>query len=239
MNGVNTASEGITVVATNAEDVLIGPQGEIGRQPGGPMMFIKAALLEAKVSFTPIAGESIVVEILVEEELGRVPNRPTPRSLGDLVLSNWVILSTVCGEWEVPTEGELPPRLCVDLQGIVRGDDFSEKRVWDIDPEVARNIFCIKGTCDEVAYLPARVREEQKERLLVITNGPNGVELFHKGEYRRLEATAIDDLPDTIGAGDTLMGWLTAGMYQGMKPEVAAVRAMRRTEQFLRAKRRF
>ena len=125
----------------------------------------------------------------------------------------------------------------VDIQGYVRnGNDFGKKQVWNEVREIAPNIFCLKGTKEEVNYVPQDVLEYQKNRLLIVTDGSNGLEIFYKGGGFSVPAEKISKPKDTIGAGDTFFGFFVSSMYKGYDPEEAAREASKKTANFLQSK---
>src|SRR5690606_31464232 len=128
--------------------------------------------------------ENMRVEIEVHDdgEYGRIPPASTKRHLGELSVRQWCIVSTLLDEWII--DGTIPEHLMVDIQGYVRdGSAFGKKQPWPIDDDITRKIYCLKGTEEEVSHLPAHIVNEQKQdRLLVVTHGHEGANVFYKGE---------------------------------------------------------
>lgn len=226
----------ITVVSTYTTDVLLNERGEqLEVDEVGPARFIRNALENEDLQFDLIAGSPMTVEILVTSkgEFGKVPNRPTKRRIPAFT-SDWVIISTVLDEWDVASITRWPARLFVDLQGYVRnGNDFGCKQQWDEVGLFADNVFCLKGTREEFEYIPKKIVEQQKQRMMVITDGSKGIELFYKGRLVRIPVHRLIGLKDTIGAGDTFMASLAAAMYKGLEPIEAVEYSSKMTARFL------
>lgn len=102
--------------------------------------------------------------------------------------------------------------------------------------DFAGKIFCIKGTREEVSYLSKSGLELQKRKLLIITAGDKGIELYCRGKNWQIPITAVSGLADTIGAGDTFLAFFVVAMFQGYAPLVACKYAAAKTTQFLQAK---
>ena len=231
----------ISLISTLTEDVLLDEQGKvISTSQGGPGLFIGNALLGEGVPFRLIEGDRLKVEILVTPrgEFGKIPTKPREMAIDADLLNGWAIISTVVGEWKLPEEGRLSGCLFVDLQGFVRdGTNFGGKKVWSLDDSIARQIFCIKGTAEETKYLPPSVLEDQKQRLLLITNGKNGVDMYFRGDHHHYQVKEeVVGLKNTIGAGDTLLGNFAAQLFKGNSPDQALQTAIGNTSIFLKQK---
>ncbi len=232
-------NKGISIVSTNAIDRLIRSNGEvISQQLGGPLLFLEQAVKTLDVPQL-ITGEPINVEILITEkgEFGKILVQPKPKSLPIKRLSGFAIVSTLLREWDITNCIDYKGKLFVDIQGYVRdGNDFGKKKMWSEVSNFSAHIFCLKGTGEEILYLPDNIIEDQKNRLLIITHGKNGVELFYKNTPFFIPVTRVIKSRDTIGAGDTFFGYFAASMYLGKEPVQAAESAMKQTTDFLRKK---
>jgi sugar/nucleoside kinase (ribokinase family) len=229
--------EGTSVLSTFAQDILLRENGEvISRQSGGPILFLERALQASNVPFHLLYGETIDVEILMTDhgEFGRISNPPKILPFPLEEVADWVVVSTVLKEWELDKIERFQGKVFVDIQGYVRsGQDFGRKQVWQEATDFAEKIFCMKGTRQEVSFLPESVREDQKNRLLIATDGGNGLELFYEGKNFYVPAGEPIKPRDTIGAGDTFFGYFVAAMYKGADPENAAKHATEKTRDFL------
>ena len=227
----------INILSSFSKDRLIDEQGTVlALQAGGPALFIKNTLENTGVPFKLNCGTPIEVEILITNkgEFGRISQLPRQQT-NDLALADWAIVSTVLDEWQL--NEPLPSKLFVDLQGYVRdGSDFGKKQTSTIINRLAGKVFCLKGTKEEVSYLAKNSLERQKKKLLVITNGSQGVELYYRGKYKYFPVSKVENLSNTIGAGDTFFAYFVASMFQDDNPAVAAQYAIEQTNKFLKTK---
>jgi sugar/nucleoside kinase (ribokinase family) len=240
MKDMTTAQNLISVVSSFSEDIIVNDRNEqLKRIRGaGPAYFITNALRDEAIAFDLLADDTTQVEILVtpEGEFGKVPTRSPIKPI-DAKLADWTIISTILNEWDITSVTVWPSHLFVDLQGYVRNDDdFGKKQRWDDIALFADKIFCLKGTVEEMKYVPAKVREGQKRRLLIITNGSRGLDLYYKGGHTYIPCKRVTGQKNTIGAGDTFMAYFVASMYKGCAPVDAARHASGKTTCFLENK---
>jgi hypothetical protein len=233
--------EGISIVSSFGNDVLLKSNGElISEQPGGPIVFLEEAIRRSSVPYALFYGNTIDVHVLITDdgEFGKIPQRPNPQKLPIDQLSDWAVISTLLNEWELSSLSNFSGKAFVDVQGYVReGSDFGKKRLWEEATTFADSIFCIKGTSEEIKYLPESVRNAQKNKLLIATDGSRGLDIFYQGEGFFIPAIKINKPKDTLGAGDTFFGYFVASMYTGIQPLQAAEIAAQKTGEFLSQKR--
>jgi hypothetical protein len=233
-------SNTVTLVSTYTEDVLVDDFGTTLRSvKGGPAYFISKALEDIEIPVTCVTGDPMTVEILLrtDGEFGRIVDIPKRQTL-PRDISDWVIVSTVLDEWDIINTVAKPKYLCVDLQGFVRdGREFGSKHAWAEAINAISIAYCIKGTKEEISFLPPEAIEQQKQKLLVITDGSEGLDLYFKGTRTHIDGVTIRGLPDTIGAGDTFFGYFVGGMHAGAAPAEAARNAVVKTAEFLQRKK--
>lgn len=227
----------IAIVSTYATDRTIYEKtGKIEEAPGGPTLFIKAALEMLRLKPEIFSGERMVVEILVKEngEFGKINEPKTKRGLPK-IKSEAAIVSTLLDEWSLDNAKDYKGKLFVDIQGYVRdGSAFGKKRDWNEVREIAPYIFCLKGNDIEIPHIPSEVLEHQKRRLLIITKDKRGVDIFYKGKRFIYTPSQIVKPKHTIGAGDT---WFANFVYQFLKTEdieESARFALNQTSKFLK-----
>lgn len=233
-------SSPITVLSSYSNDILMNARNKVmSEQSGGPAMFIEQALLAEALPYTMLTGDRIEVEILVSPagEFGRVATPPRQNQIKNELLSNWTIVSTILDEWSLTQFITVPKRLFIDVQGYVRrAGDFGQKQPWAMPSNLVGYVFCLKGTAEEIGYLPNSVIESQKTRMLIITNGDKGADIFYEGKRSQINTKKIEGLKDTIGAGDTFFAYVVASMYRGNSPEAAVIYAVTQTTKFLKQK---
>jgi hypothetical protein len=228
--------ESIAVVSTYATDRTIYEKtGIIEETPGGPILFIKNALEKLGLKPEVYSGEQMLVEILVKEndEFGKI-NEPTSKRPLPTILTEAAIVSTLLDEWTLMNAGDYKGRLFVDIQGYVRdGSAFGKKKAWNEVRAFASNIFCLKGNDVEMQYLPPDVLEAQKGRLLIITSGKEGAEIFYKHQRFQFSPGQIIKPRHTIGAGDTFFANFVYKFLETESIEDSTRFALSRTSKFL------
>lgn len=230
-------SKYITVLSTYTDDRLIDKTGRlIGEVVGGPAFFIESALKAKAVPYSLVHGPRLQTEIMVgpDGEWGKVPKLPDKQPVASKSFTDWTIVSTLLDEWDLT---DLPPRpyLFIDIQGFVRnGSDFGKKKIWDVPVQIQKGVFCLKGTAEEVSYLPAKTTDDQKNRLLIITKGGEGADIYYRGQHYEVRSSKLTNLSNTVGAGDTFLGCFVAEMYLGTPVFKAAEEAARYATEFLK-----
>ncbi len=235
-----TSTPPFTIMSSYSDDILVDTSGKtIAKQSGGPAMFIEQVLREEELPYTLLSEDRVKVEILITPtgEYGKVTVPPTEYSAKPNTLTEWTIVSTILNEWNLTDLQVIPDRLFIDIQGYVRmPGDFGQKQPWSGLLKLADQVFCLKGTAEEIKCLPNSVIENQKNRLLIITYGDKGADIFYQGQRSRIKANEVTGLDNTIGAGDTFLAYIAASMYRGNSPEVAATYSTQKTSQFLQQK---
>lgn len=226
----------ISLFSTRATDILIKNDEVIAKQDGGPMMFIEDTFKETGVPYQIVTGEKLDVQICItsEGEFGKIQPAKTSRRISEIP-SSWTVVSSIFNEWDPASLDTLSGKVFVDIQGFVRDvNDFGKKKIWEDIVKYKQNVFCLKGTREEISYLPTSVIEDQKNRLLVITDGSKGVEIFYQGNNFYIPTQEVINCKDTIGAGDTFFGYFIAAMYDNKNPDNAARIAIAKTADFLK-----
>lgn len=228
----------VSVASSFSNDCLYDGEELIDKRVGGPALFIINALQRKKVPLELHTGLVIDVDIrlTVSSETGRILTPPTRRKMSSVKTSKWTIVSTILDEWKL--DGPVPEYLFLDIQGYVRraGSDYGAKRVWQAFDEVQQQIFCMKGTEEELALVPADIIECQKSKLLIVTKGSAGADLYAFGRKTSYQTEPIKGLPDTIGAGDSFLGFFVAEFIKSQNPSQALQQAGQDTRRFLENK---
>jgi hypothetical protein len=232
--------ENISIISTYATDRLIDADTIqiIQEQKGGPVLYIVRALetlgLEPKV----YTAEEMLVEILVrkDDEFGKI-NEPKKKNKLPRLDTESAIVSTLLDEWNLSNASTYGGKLFVDIQGYVRdGSAFGKKKAWNDVRNIAPHIFCLKGNEVEIGMLPKEVVDDQKKnRMLIITKGKNGVEIFYKSKHTVsiLKPSEIQNPKNTIGAGDTFFANFVYEFMLTNDVKKSADFALKKTSQFL------
>lgn len=229
----------ISVFSTYSLDTIIDKNGKtIKIQPGGPLLFLEKVLKDIKTNFTPFHGQTINIEIHLngKGETGKILNFPTLTPI-PIVSTRAIVISTIFNEWGLVNLKEINNPVYLDIQGYVRDKEIiGKKHIFKEIEYYSNKIFCIKGTEEEISYLPKTVYEDQKKRLIIITHGEDGVEYYSKGKKYFFKVKKKITSSDTIGAGDSFFGYFVGFFNQGMTLKNAIESAMRKTEAFLEQK---
>lgn len=234
-------SDRVYIISTRSRDIVISESGDLLEDSyRGPAYFLERVFSKNFVPFDDALCKSLEVEILVtrDGEKGRVIKKPRQiHKTIDIKLAKWVVVSTVSDEWDLSSVDFHNSLVFLDIQGYVRdGDFFGRKKNWLAAEEVSKSIFCLKGTREEMRYIPKTVVEEQKKKMLIVTDGIFGVELFYNSQRYFVPSNVVEGLRDTIGAGDTFFAEYISGLINNLEPERALARAVNETSDFLSQK---
>ncbi len=225
----------ISLISTFAIDrIQSSADNEWLTKEGGPALFISNVFLEEKVPFETHSSDTASVTIVNDnrDQVGKVEQLPS-KEISQSMFNEWTVVSSVLDEWHFSPSLQLPARLFIDIQGYTRiAGTFGTKHIWS-DARNYDDIYCLKGTKEEIEYLPSEVVESQKSRLLVITDGSHEVKIYCQGELLTLKVNSLTNISSTVGAGDTFFAHFIAGLYKGKGVKEAAELAIRRTTEFL------
>jgi len=228
----------ISVISTYATDRLIdaATMQIIKEQRGGPALYIIKALRASGIEPRVYTGEEMMVEILVRKdgEFGKI-HEPMTKTPLPKIATDSAIVSTLLDEWDLTGASEYGGKLFVDIQGYVRdGLVFGGEKLWNTAREIAPFIFCLKGNSIEIDMLPKEVVADQaKNRMLVVTKGKEGVEIFYQGQRLALAPSTTEKPPHTVGAGDTWFANFVAEFTRSDDVQKSAIFALDKTSEFL------
>jgi hypothetical protein len=234
-------NEKITILSTFAEDTLINEAGEVIRkQKGGPAFYLIKAFKDEGVDFNLITAPIIDVEILIREgeEYGRIKKKPKSKTIDfSKIKTPFLLISTLLDEFDLKGISAFKGKIFLDVQGYVRnGRDFGKKKYWKVPKEVAESIFCLKSTKKETRYLPTPFLKSQKQKILLITKGKSGCEIFAFGKKKSIKPPIIVKNTETIGAGDYFFADFLINFSKKQDPFISAKIAVENTTKFLLSK---
>lgn len=87
-------------------------------------------------------------------------------------------------------------------RGYVRNLNIFGKKKF-LNDSFLDQIFCLKGTKEELKYIPQDIIKRQKKKCLIITEGENGSAIYYKDKKFIFKPSKIIKTNVTIGAGDT------------------------------------
>jgi len=229
----------ITIISTFAKDKIIDEAtGVIKQQEGGPAFYLKKVFEKEKIPFDlKIFPKIMEVEILAthDEEFGRIPNSPIPLNIAySSIQTPFLLISTVLVEFSLEGIAQFNGKVFLDIQGYVRDERiFGKKKQWTPNNEIMDSIFCLKGTKNELRNISQDFLEVQKNKVLIITKGDLGCEIFASGDHYSFRPKKIIKKGHTIGAGDTFFAYLISQFILGNNVLCSAEYAMDQTINFL------
>lgn len=238
---MSNSKKQITVLATSAIDVLEDERlNQISSQPGGPSYFIAQVFNANNLSYEKLMHPQIKVEIQVTPrgEFSKIAERAKTLNIDySNITTPYLLISTVLEDFSLDGIKDYKGKAFLDVQGYVRdGSDFGKKRSWT--PNAMDAFFCIKGTEEEISYLPKDLIEIQKTKLLIITKAENGVDWYYKGTFKSIRPLKIiTNLKDTIGAGDYFFANFIVNFIESSLIEQSIMNAISKTSTFLESKR--
>ncbi|OGL88966.1 hypothetical protein A3H75_02900 [Candidatus Uhrbacteria bacterium RIFCSPLOWO2_02_FULL_51_9] len=177
------------------------------------------------------------VKILITKngEFGKIPKKLKPKKVRfSRVRTPFLLISSVLDEFDLTNLSEFNGKVFFDVQGYVRdGNDFGKKKSWKPNKIVFKNIFCLKGTAEELQNISKPRVEAQKQKILLITKGKLGCEIFAFGKQYIVKPTKVIISKNTIGAGDTFFAYFVSRFVKTTKVFDSAKYAVKRTSAFL------
>ncbi len=202
----------ITILSTFASDKIINQQSlRFVEQEGGPAFYFKKVFAQEKINFSLLTGQKLNVEILVTSkgEFGKISKKPLIRKVQfKKIKTPFLLISSVFNEFNLEQLPAFQGLVFLDIQGYVRNNgSFGQKKIWQPDKAVFANVFCLKSTQGELKYLPSKYIKEQKQKILLVTKGSLGCDVFAFGQKFTIKAAKIIKLDNALGAGDTFFAY--------------------------------
>jgi hypothetical protein len=231
----------ITLFSSFAKDRLYDQNNTfLGEQLGGPAYYIVKALREENIQTIVPQSLWFTVDIMVTNngEFGKV--RIAPKSIDipwSSITSPMVYISTILNEFLLNSINLYKGKVFLDIQGYVRnGNTYGTKKICEYSQKTLQNVYCLKGTKEEISYIPKDAIKRQKRKLLLITDGSKGSVVYANNKKYMITPSTILKRTDTIGAGDTLFAFFIACMSKNWSPQKALLYATGKTERFLQNK---
>ena len=222
----------VTIVSSFAEDIYIDEnEARIKTEIGGPAKFLSSVLDELDIDFFVVTGAParVVIKIEKSEEFGKI-EYVSPINLPDIQY-DLVIVSTLLNEFKLrKIKSNL---VCLDIQGYVRNStNFGTKKNFEFDPTI---VGVVKATERELNYLPVRLVEALKKKVLIVTQGSNGFTVYAYGNKFDFSVEQLQ-IKDAVGAGDTFFAAFCVKYYKSKDPCLSAEFAKQVTDNFLKGK---
>ncbi|MBU4332713.1 bifunctional hydroxymethylpyrimidine kinase/phosphomethylpyrimidine kinase [Patescibacteria group bacterium] len=225
----------ITVISTFAQDKIIYKEpGKTITRKGGPAFWIDKTLKDLKVDFDFICPrKQAKVEVVVSKkgETGFVKSVDKINLTGKRTARAFII-STVADEFDLTNLTKLNGLIALDIQGYARDIKVQKKTKLQIAPDTYQLISILKVTKEELKFLDKEFTDNQKKRILIITKGEQGAEIFSGGK-RYVFPARKTKVKDTIGAGDVFLTAFVAEFIKIKDAQKAGKFAIGYVEQFL------
>jgi len=170
-----------------------------------------------------------------DNEFGKVSTRPEPKLIDfSSVETTYIMISTILDDFKLMNLADYSGKVLIDVQGYTRdGNDFGKKKLWQPDPDIFANIFCLKGTEQELENVSKEYIKKQKQKILLITKGVRGCEAFVFGERYMIKPEQVVQTENTIGAGDTFFAYFVVQFIKTEDARASLKYATRKTSEFL------
>lgn len=146
-----------------------------------------------------------------------------------------VLLSPILGEFELKRLAQENCRVFLDAQGYIRAKGEHLVQRWICTPNIVKNVVVLKVNQRESRYVPKKILKLFRSRILLITHGQAGVEVWERGKRHCIPGHYVET-KDTLGAGDTFFGSFVATYLQSGDTLLAARLAVQKAEQLLQNK---
>lgn len=228
----------IALLASKATDILVDISGNIlSRQAGGPFYYITQVLEQKNLPFESRDFPALEVEVLVtpDTELGRVKEHPLPNEIPALFKdAEIMVISTILNEINLSNLKDYKGKVFLDVQGYVRdGQDFGKKKYWDVDKSLFDTFFCLKGTEEELSFIPNNLLKFQKQKVLIVTKGKEGGEVYLQGSKQTFQPALVAHPKNTLGAGDTFFAHFVSDYIKSSEISASIASATSNTTNFL------
>ncbi|MBU6232071.1 MAG: hypothetical protein KGI50_07480 [Patescibacteria group bacterium] len=176
----------------------------------------------------------VFITISDHKEHIRIDHIPTI-SLPKRLPSHDIILSPILGEFDLY---EFRSRRCtvfLDAQGYIRSPRGRNELDWQCDLQDLDQVVALKVNRREFQHVHKSIIDLFKNRILLLTKGSDGVELWHDGRRINIRGHAISST-DTLGAGDTFFGSFVVKFLETKDAVCAARFAVSAAEKLLKKK---
>lgn len=224
----------IDVISTFAEDEIVRVDRDTTTELAGPAFWIQKTLssLEAKFQLhTPPRPARVRIVVSKNGENGSIISQPKIEVAKIPKTSNIFLISTVGNQFDLENIIEFNGVIAIDLQGYLR-----QKVAIVFSKAVQKKVSILKVNEFEAKKMPNDFFENQKQRVLIVTKGRGGCDLYDRGNHFTYKSNHLLNLPDTIGAGDTFFSSFCFYYQTKRNADVAIKEALIHTEKFLKEK---
>lgn len=209
------------------------------KEKGGPALFIEQVFKKEGVDFNAnTSAGKVDILITSKGEFGKITQKPKNTEIDFLKMKkSHVVISSLLDDFSFKNIEKFEEKIFLDIQGYVRnGDQFGKKKNWNIKHDIGKSIFCMKGTAEEIKFIPNAIINNQKKKILLITKGKEGCEIFAFGKRYVLKPDRIIKSDNTVGAGDTFFAYFISAFIKSEDVVGSVQYAIKKTSGFLETK---
>jgi len=233
-------SKNISLYSIFADDFYYDENRKLlKKEKGGPAFFIVEVFKKEKINFSINALTGRVGILMSSKgEFGKITGKPKKTQIDFLkIKEEYVVVSSLLNDFNFKNISKFRGKIFLDVQGYVRSDlDFGCKKELEVGSDIMKYIFCLKGTEEELRYVPKKIIENQKEKILLITKGADGCELYAFGKHYDFKINTIIKTSDTVGAGDTFFAYFISNFVRNNDVMVGVKYSIKKTSDFLKTK---
>lgn len=204
---------------------------------GGPAFYCKQAIetLGCKVHLLT-SRRPVTVHITIQDQHEKIRiDRIEKITLWGRLPTRNILLSPILGEFNLEQVAQWNCRVFLDAQGYIRakGEDLTQR--WVCVSQIVKNVVALKVNQRESSCVPEEILNLFRSRILLITRGQEGVEIWDHGKRYQVRGHPVE-VADTLGAGDTFFGSFVAAYLQSGDAPSATRLAVQKAEQLLQRK---
>ena len=180
-----------------------------------------------------LAKPDALIKIHMPEELGETVSlgkTKVPKNLR----ADMTIVSTIGDELSLSDFGKINGSIALDVQGFVRCLRGAGKFI--LPRGLSGRVKILKATKRELQKISERLIRGQKNRILIVTNGARGFEVFARNKKYSFRSEAMNPL-DTVGAGDVLLTSFVVNFMNTHNPKSAGGFASDYVTKFISSKK--
>jgi len=231
----------VTILSTFAKDKIIDRKRKIVTiKKGGPAFYLSNVFKKEKILFNFITSSIAEIEILITKngEIGKVKEKPKIQKIDfSKIKTDYLVISTILNDFNLSGVSFFKGKIFLDIQGYVRDSRrLGGKKFFSPPEEIISSVFCLKGTKEELKYIPKIWLNQQKQKILIITKGKLGCEVFIFGKKFQLRPKKKIIAPNTVGAGDVFFAYTISKFLKTNEILKSIEYALKRTSEFLLSK---
>ncbi|MFH0890468.1 MAG: PfkB family carbohydrate kinase [Candidatus Liptonbacteria bacterium] len=224
----------IAVISSLAKDVFLNKNRVIKIEKGGPAFWIEKILKKLNMPYRIfLAKPNALVKIHMPEEFGEIVSlgeAKIPKSLR----ADITIVSTIGNELSLSDLEKINGSIALDVQGFVRYLKGAKKFI--LPQGLSGRVKILKATKQEMQKVSEKLIRDQKNRILIVTNGARGFEVLAGRKKHKFLPKKINP-SDTVGAGDVLLASFVVNFMRTQNPKSAGEFALGYVARFISSKK--